>query len=296
MSQTIEASRQQWDPLATCEITHPSRHGTCIGVAKNGGPCRNKVSKESRETASHRLEILALCPIDESLVSKLQEIANLLLCKRRHQDQATSVTRAERSVFENSTSLPTTRQQSQEVTDAMVQENQIPFHVSSTRPAVVTVPTASGHTGSVVFRSFRKGRDISDVECGICRERHSDDTVYLNCEECAGEFHWRCMQGWLTHRSPRSNFSCPNWTAFSMDFTSHTVWHPYVRLKNPPWLLHCRPLLVRNQGLGYLSKARLNLTCRQDRMVRRQRKVFAVPHGLPGARSTLSHLSPRTGV
>ncbi|KAE8132140.1 hypothetical protein BDV38DRAFT_275334 [Aspergillus pseudotamarii] len=247
MPQPVEAPRQRWDPSTICETIDPSRHCTCIGVAKNGDACRNKVSKESREMASHRLEILSMCPINESLVSKLQEIAGLL-CKRRHQDQATSLserwctrlglspeqapipspapshssqrrhtrsdrvptTRAERRVSGSSTSLPTTHQQREEVTVAMVQENQIPFHVSSTRPAVVTVSTASGQTGSVMFRSFRKGRDISDVECGICRERHSEDTVYLNCEECAGEFHWRCMEGWLMHRPPRSNFSCPN--------------------------------------------------------------------------------------
>lgn len=249
MPRPVEAPHPHWDPLTTCEIIDPCQHRTCIGVTKDGAPCRNKVSKKSRETASHRLEILAMCPINESLVSKLQAIAGLLLCKRRHQDQVTSLnerwctrlglspgqapilsparshssqhrhaqsnqvptTRAERRVSGSSTSLPTTRQQRQEVTVAMVKENQIPFHVSSTRLAVVTVPTASGHTRSVVFRSFRKGRGISDVECGICRERHSEDTVYLNCEECAGEFHWRCIEGWLTHGSPRSNFNCPNW-------------------------------------------------------------------------------------
>ncbi|GFG21500.1 hypothetical protein IFM5058_11062 [Aspergillus udagawae] len=92
----------------------------------------------------------------------------------------------------------------------MVLENQIPFHVSSARLAVVSVPRGDGHVTSITLRTFRKGRQLSDVECDICRECRSDDTVYLNCEECSGEFHWSCMEVWLNHSSPQSGFTCPH--------------------------------------------------------------------------------------
>lgn len=42
---------------------------------------------------------------------------------------------------------------------------------------------------------------MSDVECGTHCEPHSEDVVYLNCEECTGEFHFGCMEGWLSYNS-----------------------------------------------------------------------------------------------
>ncbi|KAE8155379.1 hypothetical protein BDV40DRAFT_283871 [Aspergillus tamarii] len=217
MSLLAQSSHWQWNPLERCHIARPSEHDSCIGQSLNGRPCRNKVSKGCRGTASHRLEILAMCSIDESLIPKLQEIASLLLCRRRHQSQVTSLSEGWcrlLGLLRDETPVPAparsaARQRGQEVTVAMVQEGQIPFQVSTTRPAVVSVPTAIGGTGNIVFRSFRKGRDISDVQCDICHERHLEDTVYLNCEECTGEFHWECMQRWL--HSLQADFSCPKW-------------------------------------------------------------------------------------
>ncbi|KAE8155607.1 hypothetical protein BDV40DRAFT_283346 [Aspergillus tamarii] len=205
MSLLAGSSHWQWNPLERCQIARPSEHDSCIGQSLNGRPCRNKVSKKSRETASDRLEIVAMCSIDNSLVPKLRDLTRLLLCKQRHQDQATPLSEGwcrRLGLLRDETIEPVptrsaARQRGQEVTVAMVQEGQIPFHVSTTRPAVVSVPTAIGRSGSIVFRSFHKGRDISDVQCDICHERHLEDTVYLNYEECTGGFHWECMQRWL---------------------------------------------------------------------------------------------------
>jgi hypothetical protein len=72
----------------------PPRHScdlTCIGVNKNGTSCKNVVSKMSRESASHWPEILAMCPTDEFVKSKLPTVAGLLLCKQRHQAQASRI-------------------------------------------------------------------------------------------------------------------------------------------------------------------------------------------------------------
>lgn len=65
----------------------------------------------------------------------------------------------------------------------------------------MVIQTATGTSCTIVLRSLCEGRDISDVECGICREHHSEDVVYLNCEECTGEFHSECMDGWLSYIS-----------------------------------------------------------------------------------------------
>jgi hypothetical protein len=269
MPHPVELPRQPCDLLAVCNIADPLLHRTCIGVNKSGTSCKNVVSKVSRESASHWLEILAMCPTDELLKSKLPTVAGLLLCKQRHQDQASQICRTwldrlnqpdARDTIRTSeyslssyppsggarqesrvhgltdpmdgrtdsdvasapspvlqgyspptSGLSSVRRCSQAVTPTMVRENQIPFHVSSARLAVVSVPRADGGVGSVTFRTFRKGRQLSDVECDICRECRSDDTVYLNCEECSGEFHWRCMETWLNHGPPQAESICPHW-------------------------------------------------------------------------------------
>ncbi|GFG19251.1 hypothetical protein IFM5058_09872 [Aspergillus udagawae] len=112
-------------------------------------------------------------------------------------------------------SPPTSRpssvgRRSQAVTPTMVREDQIPFHVSSARLAVVSVPGGDGRVTSITLRTFSKGCQLSDVECDISRESPSEDTVYLNCEKCSGEFHWNCMEVWLSHSPPQAAFTCPH--------------------------------------------------------------------------------------
>jgi hypothetical protein len=168
--------------------------------------------KLSRESASHWLEILSMCPTDEFLKSRLPTVAGLLLCKQRHQDQAAQICQqwhnrlnhpeareAIRTSEYSSSSyrpgrraqvdaqsdgvaaralssipqadspptsrLSSVRRYSQPVTPIMVRENQIPFHVSSARLAVVSVPRADGRVGSVALRTFRKG--LSALRCGM---------------------------------------------------------------------------------------------------------------------------------
>lgn len=105
----------------------------------------------------------------------------------------------------------TVHQQGQTISAATVHDDQIGFHVSSSQQAVVTIPTATEARRAIVLHSFRTGRDILDVDYGICRKHHSHDVVYLNCTESTGEFHLECMEDWLMHRSSQSNFTCPSW-------------------------------------------------------------------------------------
>jgi hypothetical protein len=81
MSHAAEPPRHPCDLLAVCNIADPLLHRTCIGVNKSGTSCKNVVSKVSRESASHWLEILAMCLTDELLKSRLPTVAGLLLCK-----------------------------------------------------------------------------------------------------------------------------------------------------------------------------------------------------------------------
>ncbi|KAH1970274.1 hypothetical protein KXV92_007765 [Aspergillus fumigatus] len=97
-----------------------------------------------------------------------------------------------------------------EVTPAMIRENRLSFHVSTSRLACVAVSQLdNGRVHAVTLRTFRKGRQISDVDCSICLDHDSDDTVYLNCTECAGEFHWGCMESWIRGGLQLSNVTCP---------------------------------------------------------------------------------------
>ncbi|GFF62102.1 hypothetical protein IFM51744_10889 [Aspergillus udagawae] len=97
-----------------------------------------------------------------------------------------------------------------EVTPAMIRENRVSFRVSTSRLASVLVPQLeNGRIHALTLRTFRKGRQISDIDCSICLERDSDDTAYLNCTECAGEFHWGCMESWIRGGLQLSNVTCP---------------------------------------------------------------------------------------
>ncbi|KAH3182115.1 hypothetical protein KXV92_007527 [Aspergillus fumigatus] len=71
MSHATEPPRHSSDLLAVCNIADPLLHRTCIGVNKSGTSCKNTASKVSRESASHWLEILAMCPTDVFLKSRL---------------------------------------------------------------------------------------------------------------------------------------------------------------------------------------------------------------------------------
>ena len=258
MPSSSENPPEQWNPLLSCGIIDPQLHCVCIGTARKGA-CQNRVSAKSREDASHHLEILALCSINDSFIPKLQKIAELLLCKSWHQGQSIQLgqqwyerichsrsrrhfppfslehlgqtastehnigPRVTQSRANNTAVHPSNQaavlspnrapvdRSSHTVSTAMIERNEIPFHVSSTRPALVSVPSSAGYNQTIALRSFRKGRDMSDVDCGICREQHSCDTVYLNCDECTGEFHWGCIKSWVMHGSYLSNFTCPEW-------------------------------------------------------------------------------------
>ncbi|KAL2802208.1 hypothetical protein BJX63DRAFT_132880 [Aspergillus granulosus] len=84
------AGRIYDDILIVCDID-PPHHNTCIGVTRSGASCKRKVSKKSRESASHQLNSLALCGPGDSLEIELKHVAGLLLCKRQHQAQASSM-------------------------------------------------------------------------------------------------------------------------------------------------------------------------------------------------------------
>jgi hypothetical protein len=214
-------------------------------------PCAITRCLGHRRNALRQLEILPKCSTSNSLVSKFQCVAGLLLCKRRHQILAESIgqnwydrlmlfniqirtlfPRSPLSVFyrdqPNPSMLPQVADRVQvvvpapsrsppclssvvhEVTPAMVQDNRVSFHVSTSRLASVAVSQLeNGRVHGVALRTFRKGRQISDVDCSICLEHDSDNTAYLNCAECAGEFHWGCMEKWIRGGLQLSNITCP---------------------------------------------------------------------------------------
>ncbi|KAF4231146.1 hypothetical protein CNMCM8980_005370 [Aspergillus fumigatiaffinis] len=221
MSHAAEPPRHSCDLLAVCNIADPLLHRTCIGVNKSGTSCKNVVSKVSRESASHWLEILAMIGTSEYSLSSYSSIGRArqesgvhgltdLADGRNDSNVASALLPVIQGYSPPTSRLPSVRRCSQAVTPTMVRENQIPFHVSSARLAVVSVPRGDGRVRAVTLRTFRKGRQPSDVECDICRECRSDDTVYLNCEECSGEFHWSCMEAWLYHGTLQAEFTCPH--------------------------------------------------------------------------------------
>lgn len=74
-----------WDPIRVCGMSDPKCTTTCCGKTQTKANCKNRISKQSRDDASHLLELLALQrPADDRLFESLRKIAGLLLCKRNH--------------------------------------------------------------------------------------------------------------------------------------------------------------------------------------------------------------------
>lgn len=83
---------EQWDPYAILNIN--KTRSRCYGWAPSKGRlCENPIAMGSRNEA-HRLmsRIARLSPSDDKVMELLSHVARCLLCRNRHQGQASSVT------------------------------------------------------------------------------------------------------------------------------------------------------------------------------------------------------------
>ncbi|KAL2829107.1 hypothetical protein BJY01DRAFT_228030 [Aspergillus pseudoustus] len=237
---------QHWRPLEICKIIHPLWRSTCIGDAKNEARCSCAVSRDIRMKAIRKLEALGQIPQgSEEVGIRLVEIAGLLLCKRWHQKKAWRIARKWRAAIRNTQlaipnrmvavpqslhdngiwsyegrflghdplGTPTFSHSCQSANSRLVsitelEQNSVPFMVSTGRPALIEI-LRGRESSSIIIRSFRS-RTISRIRCNICLDNQSRTRVILTCEECSCDFHLNCLREWLITCPLSAHHTCPH--------------------------------------------------------------------------------------
>ncbi|KAL2859119.1 RING finger protein [Aspergillus lucknowensis] len=237
-----------WQPLDVCAIKDPLQTSTCIGATSRGNVCACAVSRNARQDARSKLETLGRIPLaSEEVRIWLRQIASLLLCKRWHQGQASSIAQKWQRAVDNMrsfapaisrdmfSSLPVGAAGSGEghtedrdieaperpaavsprqpagrrpVSPAALEQNAVAFTVSTTRLASLEVLSSSGEVSHIILRSFRC-RPLPPMACSICHDSESPSRVVVTCEECSCDFHLTCMVEWLSTRSTSTPHTCP---------------------------------------------------------------------------------------
>ncbi|KAF3004637.1 hypothetical protein E8E15_000111 [Penicillium rubens] len=105
--------------------------------------------------------------------------------------------------------LEVTRPPGRDVTPGMLTMNRVPWNVSRDNPAILSIHNEYGGLHSLQIHTVRQESCPDGERCPICFEGDSDDLVMLQCGICKGVVHLGCMEGWLAHRLPGNNTSCP---------------------------------------------------------------------------------------
>lgn len=122
------------------------------------------------------------------------------------------------------TRLEVSQPPGREVTSDMLAMDRVPWDVSPDDPAILSINNEHGGLHCIQIHSFDQGSCPDGEVCPICFEEDSDDPVMLQCDACKGVVHLGCMDGWLAHRLPGNNTSCP---------TQYVTHHPLF-----PWSVH----------------------------------------------------------
>ncbi|KAI2734043.1 hypothetical protein DTO013E5_10222 [Penicillium roqueforti] len=96
-----------------------------------------------------------------------------------------------------------------EVTAHMLTTDGVPWDVSPDDPAVLSVSNEYGGHHSIQLHKFCQGSGPEGAMCPVCFEEENDTPIMLQCNTCEGVVHLECMEGWLAHRLPGNNTSCP---------------------------------------------------------------------------------------
>ncbi|KAJ6022346.1 uncharacterized protein N7446_014146 [Penicillium canescens] len=108
-----------------------------------------------------------------------------------------------------STWLDVTLPPGRDVTPDMLAMNRVYWDVSSDDPAILSIHNEYGGLHSLQIHAVRQESCPDGEKCSICLEGDSDECAMLQCDTCKGVVHLGCMEGWLAHRLPGNNTSCP---------------------------------------------------------------------------------------
>jgi hypothetical protein len=108
-----------------------------------------------------------------------------------------------------STWLEVSRPPGRDVTPDMLTMNRVPWDVSSDDPAILSIHNEYGGVHYLHIHAVGQERCPDGEKCSICLEGDNDECAMLQCDTCKRVVHLGCMEGWLTHRLPGNNTSCP---------------------------------------------------------------------------------------
>ncbi|OQD77417.1 hypothetical protein PENANT_c103G10207 [Penicillium antarcticum] len=108
-----------------------------------------------------------------------------------------------------STWLNVSRPPGRDVTPDMLTLNRVPWDVTSADPAILAIHNEYSGLHPLPIHAVRQGTCPDGERCSICFEGDNDECVMLQCDTCKGVVHLGCMEGWLAHRLPGNNTSCP---------------------------------------------------------------------------------------
>ncbi|CAI7611005.1 unnamed protein product [Penicillium viridicatum] len=108
-----------------------------------------------------------------------------------------------------STWLEVSRPPGRDVTPDMLTMDRVPWNVSSDDPAILSIHNEYGGLHYLHIHAVGQERCPDGEKCSICLEGDNDECAMLQCDTCKRVVHLGCMEGWLTHRLPGNNTSCP---------------------------------------------------------------------------------------
>ena len=147
-----------WQPLTVCGIEDPRQHRICVGITKQGKPCRLRVSQSTRENAWHRLESLSLFPVNlDHAKAILESIAGMLLCKRLHQGQSCQVSKKWLEGIKNG------RQSSRSLTSASRVSSFVPWSPLGRDAGVISLTHSEESSAQQQTNSTPRGDEAREV-------------------------------------------------------------------------------------------------------------------------------------
>jgi len=90
------------------------------------------------------------------------------------------------------------------VTAAMLRAYSVPWHVSPTRPAILSSATNIwANVQDLTLQSLTLSQEVDNIHCVFCLtedENHANESVILRCGQCRALSHLSCAEEWLKKR------------------------------------------------------------------------------------------------
>lgn len=166
----------------------------------------------------NKLKSLTRRQFDLSDLPILRDIASHFLCWRWHRTRQADQLGQQwyNAAVRNMPYIPvaapiqpeTTRITRRHVTRDILRENNIPWRISSTRPATYSIKRGS-HL--LRLKSLNDLPVSEHMNCLICLQEAQAEPIVLKCGRYVFFVHLSCIETWLGFSLPKNNPPCPIW-------------------------------------------------------------------------------------